>query len=184
MCSGTQENAFLIFFGKECLQKQKKILLMIYYQGTYQVGSYVFMNIFLQNHCVLQSICTCVEGNKIEIEGGQDIKSEKYVVFDLLKTFFFILYILLMSCFFQKYLHLDSFLKMSDSAGLKIHYTVCTYNFAFCLQLLFLYLVFGIGQHVKTQIFVLSTLEFTQILMSQEYTTKQYTYKLLQLFRK
>ena len=67
----------------------------------------------------------CVEGNKIEIEGGQDIKSEKYVVFDLLKTFFFILYILLMSCFFQKYLHLDSFLKMSDSAGLKIHYTVC-----------------------------------------------------------
>ena len=120
--SGTQENAFLIFFGKECLQKQKKILLMIYYQGSSTRCIYVFMNYILQSHCVQQSICTyvCVEGNKIEIEGGQDIKSEKYVVFDLLKTFFFILYILLMSCFFQKYLHLDSFLKMSDSAGLKI----------------------------------------------------------------
>ena len=156
--------------------------------SRYILGRFICIHeYFFTNHCVLQSICTyvCVEGNKIEIEGGQDIKSEKYVVFDLLKSFFFILYILLMSCFFQKYLHLDSFLKMSDSAGLKIHYTVCTYNFAFCLQLLFLYLVFGIGQHVKTQIFVLSTLEFTQILMSQEYTiTKQYTYKLLQLFRK
>ena len=98
--------------------------------------------------------------------GGSGYKKWKVCSIWLAKTFFFILYILLMSCFFQKYLHLDSFLKMSDSAGLKIHYTVCIYNFAFCLQLLFLYLVFGIGQHVKTQIFVLSTLEFTQILMS------------------
>ena len=127
------------------------------------------MNIFFTKPLcpvVYLHVCMCWREQNWDRGVGQDIKSEKYVVFDLLKTFFFILYILLMSCFFQKYLHLDSFLKMSDSAGLKIHYTVCTYNFAFCLQLLFLYLVFGIGQHVKTQIFVLSTLEFTQILMS------------------
>ena len=114
---------------------------------------------------VYLQVCMCWREQNWD-RGGSGYKKWKVCSIWLAKNFFFVLYILLMSCFFQKYLHLDSFLKMSDSAGLKIHYTVCTYNFAFCLQLLFLYLVFGIGQHVKTQIFVLSTLEFTQILMS------------------